>query len=155
MIVGGRVNHNGAAIRIEKRGRSGREAYPVRSEAHFRLAVRGHREIRSIAGVRARGIHQPMLPADGIVVRTGAGEGSGSIALTDGVKMNSMFAGRQIVELQLDMNDQVGILPQLGSSTRVSGSRGDCRICDGDPVQRAGRVGAARKNGGPSNYEAA
>jgi len=55
--------------------------------------------------MRAGGIVESMLATDWIEVRPRARKCSGAIALANRMKVNPVIAGRQIVELQLHVND--------------------------------------------------
>jgi len=88
-----------------------------------------------------------MLAPDRIVMSPGGGKSPGSIALANCVKVNSVLAWRQIVELQPHVNDHVRVLKQLSSPARVAVRRGDCRVCNGDLVGTAWHMRAGRNRG--------
>jgi len=85
---------------------------------------------------------QPVLPSDGIVVRSGACKRRCPAAFTPGyrVKVNSMLSWSEIAELQSHMHHIVRALPELRGSTRFPRWAYESRKGKAYSVQRRRRV---------------
>lgn len=79
-------------------------------------------EIRSIAGVRPRGVVETVLFAEWVVVRAGRREWCSpcSLAPSDGVEMDTMYSRREVHRANIHVNSAIVTLPQLGGSDSVA-----------------------------------
>src|SRR5687767_11499369 len=92
---------------------------------------------------------QPVLPSDGIVMRTRARKRCRPAAFTLGhrMKVDSVLSRSEIAQLQSHVHHIVRALPELRGSARFSGWADESRKGQAYLVQRRGRVRTAADSG--------
>jgi len=116
-VVRTRVNHErGPAVR-EHRVRLAAERDALRHDHALRGAVRGHREVLHVTGVRTLGALESVLLRGGVEV-TARGRERRSFALRSRVHVQCMLSWLQILQVELNM-DHSGHRHERGGADRL------------------------------------